>query len=86
MEMRLKIGEREAALGYKGGFRFETTAEGLGVREQDARFTGPVFVGGTLENTGGSFRVTGEIRARRSFVCDRCLAEAETSESYPFAE
>ena len=63
MEMRLKIGEREAALGYKGGFRFETTAEGLGVREQDARFTGPVFVEGTLENTGGSFRVTGEIRA-----------------------
>ena len=86
MEMRLKIGEREAALGYKGGFRFETTAEGLGVREQDARFTGPVFVEGTLENTGGSFRVTGEIRARRSFVCDRCLAEAESSESYSFAE
>ena len=37
MGMKLRIGEREAALGYKGGFRFETTAEEIGVRETDAR-------------------------------------------------
>ena len=86
MGMKLRIGEREAALGYKGGFRFETTAEEIGVRETDARFSGPVSVEGTIENTGGSFRVAGEICATRAFVCDRCLAEAEASERYSFAE
>ncbi len=86
MGMRLRIGEREEALGYKGTFRFETAAETIGVQERDARFFGPVLVEGTLENTGGSFRVTGEIRARRAFVCDRCLAEAEAAERYSFAE
>ncbi len=86
MGMRLKIGEREEALGYRGSFRFDTAAEALGIRESDVRFSGPVIVEGTLENTGGSFRVTGEICARRAFICDRCLAETESSERYPFAE
>ena len=86
MGMRLKIGEREEALGYKNGFRFETAAEAVGVRETDARFTEPFIVEGTLENLGGSFRVVGEIRARRAFVCDRCLAQAEAAECYRFEE
>ncbi len=86
MGMKLKIGEREEALGYKGGFRFEDTAEGIGVREKDARFSGPLLVEGTLENLGGSFRIAGEIRAVRALVCDRCLAEAEVPECYPFTE
>ena len=77
MEMRLKIGDREEALGFRDGFRFETTAEGLGVSEADARFRGPLVVEGTLENTGGAFRVSGEVRAMRAFVCDRCLAAQE---------
>lgn len=86
MGMRLKIGEREEALGYKGDFRFETAAEAVGVRETDARFSGPFIVEGTLENLGGSFRVVGEICARRAFVCDRCLAQAEAAERYRFEE
>ena len=86
MGMKLKIGEREEALGYKGAFRFMAAAEAIGVREKDVRFSGPVLVEGALENTGGSFRVTGEINALRVFVCDRCLAEAEAAERYPFAE
>ncbi|MBR1552498.1 MAG: DUF177 domain-containing protein [Schwartzia sp.] len=86
MGMRLKIGEREEALGYKGGFRFEAAAETVGVPETDARFSGPLTVEGTLENLGGSFRVAGEICARRSFVCDRCLAQAEAAERYRFEE
>ncbi len=86
MEMRLKIGDREKALGFKDGFRFEATAEAIGVSEADARFRGPLVVEGTLENTGGSFRVSGEILATRAFVCDRCLAEKEARERYPFTE
>ena len=86
MEMRLKIGDREKALGFRDGFRFEATAEELGVSETDARFRGPLVVDGTLENTGGSFRVSGEVRATRAFVCDRCLAEKEAQERYPFIE
>ena len=86
MEMRLKIGSREEAPGFRDGFRFETTAEGLDVSEADARFLGPLVVEGTLENTGGSFRVSGEIRGTRAFVCDRCLAEVEAQERYPFTE
>ena len=86
MEMRLKIGDREATLGFRDGFRFETTAEGLDVSEADARFRGPLVVEGTLENTGGAFRVSGEVRATRAFVCDRCLAATEAQERYPFEE
>ena len=86
MEMRLKIGDREEALGFRDGFRFETAAEALGVSEADARFQGPLIVEGTLENTGGLFRVSGEILATRAFVCDRCLAEVEARERYPFTE
>ena len=86
MGMRLKIGEREEALGYKGNFLFETTAEAVGVRETDARFSGPLIVEGTLENLGGPFRVAGEIRAQRAFVCDRCLAQTEAAERYRFEE
>ena len=33
MEMRLRIGSREEAPGFRDGFRFETTAEGLDVSE-----------------------------------------------------
>lgn len=86
MEMRLKIGDREEALGFKDGFSFEATAEDLDVSEADARFRGPLVVEGTLENTGGSFRVSGEVRATRVFVCDRCLAATEAQERYPFEE
>ena len=86
MEMRLKIGDREKALGFKDGFRFETSAEVLDISEADARFRGQLVVEGTLENTGGSFRVLGEVHATRAFICDRCLAEVEAQERYPFTE
>ena len=86
MEMRLKIGDREKAPGFRDGFRFEAAADALGVSEADARFRGPLVVEGTLENTGGSFRVSGEICATRAFACDRCLAEKEAQERYPFME
>ncbi len=86
MGMKLKIGEREETLGYKGPFRFETAAEALGIRETDANYRGPVLVEGTLENTGGSFRVTGSVQAKRAFVCDRCLENAEALERYSFEE
>lgn len=86
MEMRLKIGNREETPGFKDGFRFEATAEGMDVSEEDARFRGLLVVKGTLENTGGSFRVSGEVCATRAFICDRCLAATEARERYPFEE
>ncbi len=86
MGMRLRIGEQEEALGYKGDFCFKATAEALDIPGTDTGFFAPLTVEGTLENTGGSFRVTGEVRAERSFVCDRCLAKASAVETYPFME
>ena len=86
MEMRLRIGNREEAPGFKVGFRFEATADALGVPEADARFRDPLVVEGTLENLGGAFRVSGEIHGTRAFVCDRCLADTEARERYPFTE
>lgn len=86
MEMRLKIGDREKVPGFKDGFRFEAAADALGVSKADAHFQGTLVAEGALENTGGGFRVSGEIRGTRLFVCDRCLAEVEAQERYPFTE
>lgn len=49
-------------------------------------FAGPVEVRGTLQAVGEYYRVEGTVKYSKSFICDRCLAEAVLTETVPFSE
>lgn len=86
MGMKIGIAKPQETLGTRTDFRFETTAEALDAEPENAVLEGMIEVVGALEKTGDAFRVSGEVRVRRIFVCDRCLAEKSVREVYPFAE
>ena len=86
MGKMLGVAEARKELSTLKDFRVETTAEELDAEPENAVLEGSVEVVGTLGNMGDAFRVSGEVRVRRAFVCDRCLAEVSVREVYPFAE
>lgn len=56
-------------------FSFTKDASALELQTSDYSFEGIVNVKGTLTFTGNVYRIEGEIRATKHFVCDRCLDE-----------
>ena len=86
MEMRLKVSGAAAAAGSVTDFRFVTTAAALDAVPENAVLEGDIIVEGTLQSTGTGFRVTGTAKARRSFVCDRCLKACSENSAYAFTE
>ncbi|MBQ4152515.1 MAG: DUF177 domain-containing protein, partial [Schwartzia sp.] len=85
MSIKLKVTDA-AALGERVDFRFVTTAKALDAVPQNSSIPGDVVIEGTMENTGGAYRLTGAVKCIRSFVCDRCLEKIEREEEYPFRE
>ncbi len=85
MSIKLKVTDA-AALGERADFRFVTTAKALDAVPQNSSIPGDVVIEGTMENTGGAYRLTGAVKCIRSFVCDRCLEKIEREEEYPFRE
>ena len=75
--MKLDALEAEFSLGESRAFSFEITPESLDMGDDGQCFRGTIRVNGMVMNTGSSLRVTGNVTARRSFVCDRCLAVGE---------
>lgn len=49
-------------------------------------FVGPVKVRGTLQAVGEYYRAEGTVKYSKSFICDRCLAEAALTETASFSE
>lgn len=49
-------------------------------------FVGPVEVRGTLQAVGEFYRAEGTVKYSKSFICDRCLAEAALTETASFSE
>ncbi len=86
MEMRLKVSGAAAAAGNGTRFRFVTTAAALDAVPENAVLEGDIIVEGTLRSTGAGFRVSGTVKVRRSFVCDRCLKECSERVTYDFSE
>lgn len=64
-------------------FVFASDAHALGA---DDVFQGRVEVRGELSHTGAAWKLTGTIRAVRSFICDRCLAQSSTEKTVAFSE
>ena len=72
--MHIHIAELNAGLGKELPFSFTTAAADIDATAADYAFEGPIEVEGHVTNTGTGSRVEGVIRARKRFICDRCLA------------
>ena len=84
--MHIHIAELNAGLGKELPFSFTTAAADIDATAADYAFEGPIEVEGRVTNTGAGYRVEGVIRARKRFVCDRCLEECVEAQEHPFAE
>ena len=84
--MKLDIAETAFALGESRSFSFLVSPDSLDMGADALHFSGDVRVNGTVMNTGRTFRVAGEIRACRTFTCDRCLTEGQRDMMLDFSE
>lgn len=81
--MKLKISALDKA--QEESFSFTFRAGELDDIEE-AALTGDVTVTGTVTFTGRVYRVAGDVRSSRSFLCDRCLKETTEEVVYTFEE
>ena len=84
--MKISVAEARDELGQEIPFAFQTTAGTLGAAGEDFSFEGEISVRGSLVYTGVCYRVSGEIKAVKSFACDRCLKECRQEQSHGFEE
>ena len=84
--MKFDIAGTAFALGESRNFSFLVSPDSLDMGADAPHFCGDVSVVGAVMNTGRTFRVAGEIRACRTFVCDRCLAEGQREMMLDFSE
>ena len=74
----------QTARGDKAPFEFSATAEKLFGERLD-EFTAIKIVG-EVEDAGENYVVRGRIECQKTFVCDRCLAQATENQIHEFAE
>jgi uncharacterized protein len=84
--MHISIAKLSGKLGTKMPFSFTTNAEKLDARSDDYAFEGPVAIEGEVISTGTGYRITGVIKCRKSFVCDRCMKPSAEDQQIPFEE
>ena len=84
--MKLDVAASAFAPGESRTFTFDAVPESLDMGEDAPYFCGSIHAAGTVMNTGRTFRVTGRVTARRTFVCDRCLAEGVRDVAHDFSE
>ena len=84
--MHIHIAELNAGLGKELPFSFTTAAADIDATAADYAFEGPIEVEGHVTNTGTGYRVEGVIRARKRFICDRCLEECLETQEHAFSE
>ena len=84
--MHIHIAELNAGLGKELPFSFTTAAADIDATAADYAFEGPIEVEGHVMNTGTGYRVEGVIRARKRFICDRCLEECLEAQEHAFSE
>ncbi len=84
--MKLDVAGSTFALGENRAFAFAAAPESLDMGEGTPQFHGDIHVAGTVMNTGQTFRVTGRVTARKTFVCDRCLTEGTRDIAHDFSE
>ena len=84
--MKIDIAEATGAPGSEIPFAFETTAGALDADGSDFSFEGPVTAVGTIVYTGVCYRVSGKVRTKKHFQCDRCLADSVAEQEHGFQE
>ena len=84
--MKLDVAAATFPLSESRTFSFAVMPESLDMGDAQEHFCGEIRVDGTVMNTGSSLRAMGTVRACRSFVCDRCLAEGEREITLDFSE
>jgi len=84
--MKLRVSEAEKHPEIPYAFHFAVSAGALDVQLVSAELVGELFFDGTLSYTGRSFRLEGQVKLQKRFVCDRCLAECTRECTYPFSE
>ena len=82
----MKLNVAAFAPGEMRAFTFAASPASLDMGADALRFRGDIHVDGTVTDTGRMFRVTGQVTACRTFVCDRCLAEGERDMTLNFSE
>ena len=84
--MKMSIAEATGNLGQEIPFAYQTTADELGAAEAGFSFLGEISVQGTLVYTGVCYRVSGTIKAVKSFDCDRCQKACQQEQEHEFEE
>lgn len=75
------------ARGGKAPFEFIDTLEKLfGEDFSEDGFKDVIKISGEVEDTGKNFIVRGRIECKKSFTCDRCLAQATENQVHDFEE
>jgi len=74
----------QTARGEIAPFEFSATAEKLFGESLD-EFT-DIKIFGEVEDAEGCFVVRGQIECKKSFICDRCLAQASVNQVHEFEE
>ena len=84
--MNINIAELNNDLGRELAFSFAMTAAELDALRDDYAFAGPIEVAGKVVYTGTCWRVSGRIKAVKTYVCDRCLKECRLEQEHEFSE
>lgn len=84
--MNINIAELNNDLGRELAFSFAMTAAELDALSDDYAFLGPIKVVGKVIYTGTCWRVSGMIKAVKTYVCDRCLKDCRLEQEYEFSE
>ena len=77
----------QTARGESVPFEFSATAkEFFGEDFSEEEFIGDVKIFGEVEDVGRCYVVRGRIECRKSFTCDRCLAQATENQVHELEE
>ena len=77
----------QTARGDKAPFEFSATAEELFDEDfSNDGFEGEIKISGEVEDSESCYVVRGKIECKKSFTCDRCLAQGTANQVHEFAE
>ncbi|MBR2215301.1 MAG: DUF177 domain-containing protein [Selenomonadaceae bacterium] len=82
----MKINVFGLKAGEKVPFAFAVPAAPYNAFLADGEFKSEIKVTGEVTLAGDGYLVSGLIKCRKAFVCDRCLEPTEVEQTHPFAE
>ena len=84
--IKVDVATPKLSIGESRGFSFGIKAAELDLGDIADSFNHDIFLSGEVVNTGRLYRVTGKLKTRKSFTCDRCLTDGEREVELELAE